>query len=235
MTKPVALGDAISAQVRRYRNAKGLSVRALSEECTKLGMPSLTEASLRNIERKSGEGNDRGRRRVSVEELVVLAEALGVPPVVLAFPVDDAASVEVRPGLELPTLDALRWFTAEGPPAPDDIDRFHGIGEYDPKTGKYGFGRRDPLTGLYEWYATDATWEQGAAPVLLLRQFVARVSEWFEHAATADVEQRQRLLSAIHATIAEMRRRGMPPPPLPPALGGPRKEEVNRGGSDQED
>lgn len=235
MTEPVGLDAAIASQVRRYRLAKNWSVRQLAEECQKQGMASLTEASLGNIER--GLRGDsapakRTRRRVLVEELAVLAKVLEVSPILLIFPVDTMAEIEVVPGQVAPILDALRWFTAEGPLFPDDTDRFHGIGQYDPQAGQWGFGQRDPLTGLYEWYG-EPTWEQGAAPVILLRQFVARVSEWFELAPTADEEQRKRLMAAIHATLAEMRRRGMPAPLLPPALAGPRKEGGERGGSDQ--
>jgi transcriptional regulator with XRE-family HTH domain len=234
MTEPVGLDAAIASQVRRYRIAKDWSVRQLAEECQKLGMTTLTEASLGNIERgqRAGSGAERGRRRVLVAELAVLAKALDVPPVLLIFPVDNMPEVEVIPGQVAPVLDALRWFTAEGPFSPDDIDRFHGGGQYDPQRDRWGFGRRDTASGFYEWYH-EPTWEQGAAPVILLRQFVDRVTDWLNLAPIADVEQRQQLLAAIHAILAEMRRRGMPAPPLPPALDSPRGKGDEHGGPDQ--
>jgi transcriptional regulator with XRE-family HTH domain len=241
MTEPVGLDAAIASQVRRYRLAKNWSVRQLAEECQKLGMSSLTEASLGNIERgqKAGSGAKRGVRRVLVEELVVLAKALDVPPILLVFPVDKAPTIEVTPGHVMPTWDALRWFTAEGPIAPDDIDRMYGAGQYDPRAEKYGHGKRDPITGLYEWYdAPDAAWEQGAAPVVLLRQLFEQVHEWSEHASQADEERRARMLAAIRGTIAEMRRRGHVLPALPAGLSptdDQRKGGASRGGPDQAD
>lgn len=216
MTEPLALGDAISSQIRRYRLAKEWSVRRLAEECQRLGAPGLTEASLGNIER-GHRGGQRGTRRVLAEELIVLAQALDVAPILLVFPLDAAPTIEVSPGRVVSTWDALRWFTGEGPISPDNIDRFHGAGQYDPQSDKLGHGHRDPQTGMFEWYA-DATWEAGAWPAVLMRQLVDEVGEWLHRAPTAGQEERQRLLARIRATLAEMRRRGMPPPPLPEGI-----------------
>lgn len=237
MTEPVAVGDALSSQIRRYRLAKNWSVKRLALECERLGMPGLTESSLGNIERGQKENAKRGTRRVLVEELIVLAKALEVPPILLIFPVDKAPTIEVTPGRTMSTWDALRWFTAEGPIAPDDIDRTYGAGQYDPRAEKYGYGERDPITGLFEWYESpDATWEQGAAPVVLLRQLFDQVREWLDRAATADPEQRGTMLATIRGTLAEMRRRGHILPELPEGL-SPADDRRNggaeRGGSDQ--
>lgn len=109
MTEPMALTHAISAQVRRHRLAKNWSVRRLAEECERLGLPALNEASLGNIER----GGLRGPRRVTVDELVVLARALSVQPIFLVFPVETATEIEVMPGAVWPIWDALRWFAGE--------------------------------------------------------------------------------------------------------------------------
>lgn len=241
MTESVGLDDAISSQVRRYRLAKNWSVRQLAEECQRLGMASLTEASVGNIERgqKAGSGAKRGIRRVLVEELTVLAKALEVPPILLVFPVDTAPTIEVAPGQVMPTWDALRWFTAEGPMNPDGTDRAFGPGQYDPAApDQLGYGKQDPATGLYEWYEpAEAAWEQSAAPVLLLRQLGGQVRHWLDTAPRSDDEQRRAMLATIRATLAEMRRRGMPAPALPEGLTNinhPGKGGSERGRSDQE-
>jgi len=97
--------------------------------CVDRGLADISEQSLKNLE--------SGRRTsLTVAELLVLADVLGVPPVILLFPVGSSATVEVLPGRAVPTWDALAWFTGETPlerPAPEgtaraalDVFRHHG-------------------------------------------------------------------------------------------------------------
>ncbi|MEU3099903.1 XRE family transcriptional regulator [Streptomyces sp. NPDC006967] len=80
---------------------------------------------------------ESGRKTsITVAEVVVLADVLGVPPVALLFPLGSSATVEALPGREVSTWDALAWFTGESPltePARDgsardilDLFRQHG-------------------------------------------------------------------------------------------------------------
>lgn len=115
VTQPSGIDDAIASQVRRYRLLKNWSVRQLAEECQKLGAPQLTSASLGNIERGQAEGAKRARRRVLVSELIVLARALQVPPVLLVIPLGHERTVAVAPDLDVDTWDAAKWFTGEAP------------------------------------------------------------------------------------------------------------------------
>ncbi len=58
-----------------------------AEECQRLGAPRLTEASIGNIERtKHGQ---RKRREVTVDEVFVLAYALGMPPLLMMIPLGE--------------------------------------------------------------------------------------------------------------------------------------------------
>jgi transcriptional regulator with XRE-family HTH domain len=115
MTQPQAIDDVIAAQVRQYRLMKGWSVRQLADECTALGAPQLTVASLGNIERGQDPDAKRPRRRVGVAELAVLASALDVPPLALIVPTDDSR-VEVTDHLSMTPLQAIDWFTGMRPP-----------------------------------------------------------------------------------------------------------------------
>lgn len=84
-----------------------MSAQQLADRCAALGFP-LGRSVIANFE--------NGRRpTISVPELLVLAYALGVPPIALLFPVGREATVEPLPGRTAPTWDALRWFTGEGP------------------------------------------------------------------------------------------------------------------------
>jgi transcriptional regulator with XRE-family HTH domain len=108
-----SLGEAIATQIRKHRLRKGWSVRRLAEECERLGMPTLTEASLGNIERGQREDAKRTQRRVLVEELAVLARALGVPPVLLMLPLGSEPTVQPTPGFSASTWDVAKWWAGD--------------------------------------------------------------------------------------------------------------------------
>ncbi len=91
MTKSVS--DVVAERVRRCRKEAGWTARQLSEECQRLGAASLTVASLGNIER-----TDRGtrkRREVTVDEVFVLAYALGVPPLLMMIPLGENDELQI--------------------------------------------------------------------------------------------------------------------------------------------
>lgn len=112
---PARFTRAVAGQVHRHRKERGWSAQRLSEECAKLGFdfPRSTLADL-----------ESGRRaHVSVAELLVLAAALGIPPLLLIFPVGSSEGAEVLPGEVRPVFRAAQWFAGEGPfPGPEDAD-----------------------------------------------------------------------------------------------------------------
>jgi transcriptional regulator with XRE-family HTH domain len=95
----------IAGEVRRYRQEHQMSAQQLADRCAELGMP-IARSVLANLE--------SGRRdSVSVAEILVLARALRVPPVLLVFPLGREESIEVLPDQRVATWDALRWFSGE--------------------------------------------------------------------------------------------------------------------------
>lgn len=83
-----------------------------AKRCAEVGGPALSLASLTNIESgRPGEDGER-RRDVTVDELFILAEALGVSPLSLLFPEDVGPDgmVEVLPGRTVTLGAALNWF-----------------------------------------------------------------------------------------------------------------------------
>lgn len=102
------LSGVVAQQVNTIRKRAGMNREMLAETCRALGAPdTLTAIAVGNIERH--------RRAVTTDELAIFARALGVPPVLLLFPVGTAEEVEVLPGQQLPTWQAAKWFTGEGP------------------------------------------------------------------------------------------------------------------------
>lgn len=90
-----------------------MSIQQLSNEVERLGLP-IDRPVLSNLE--------NGRRHtVSVPELMVLAAALRVPPLLLAFPLGHTAAAEPLPDVTVSPWQALNWAAglADGPP--DDM------------------------------------------------------------------------------------------------------------------
>jgi transcriptional regulator with XRE-family HTH domain len=98
----------ISAEIGRrvafHRERLDLSAQQLAGRCAELGMPSVSRVVITKLE--------NGRREaVSTAELQVLARALDVPPVLLLFPLGQAETVEVLPGLNVDPYAAIEWFS----------------------------------------------------------------------------------------------------------------------------
>jgi transcriptional regulator with XRE-family HTH domain len=100
-----------------------MSAQQLAEACGKLGME-IPRAVLANLE--------NGRRAtVSAAELLVLAEALSVPPLLLLFPLGHADEVEALPNRrDAPHVAAKRFIGENGSDAPGVYDLFQNHEHY---------------------------------------------------------------------------------------------------------
>jgi transcriptional regulator with XRE-family HTH domain len=102
--------DVVGTRVREIRNRQGLTVEALAQRCTSSGLPHLTPNALYLIEGGGrGKSGTRSRRRVTVEELLGLSVALGVPPLALLLPEDAADEFAVTPEVAASAEDAFQW------------------------------------------------------------------------------------------------------------------------------
>lgn len=99
------LTRSIAAEIKRRRTELRWSAQKLSDACGELGFefPRSTLADL-----------ESGRRKhLSVAELIALAAALGVPPLLLIYPVGRKAEAEVWPGEVRPAFRSALWFSGE--------------------------------------------------------------------------------------------------------------------------
>lgn len=94
--------------VRGRRKALNLTAAGLAKRTAELGYP-VSRVAIGKIENGHREG------KFDLAELVVLAAALGIPPVMLIYPDLPHGSVEVLPGLERYATDALEWFVGDSP------------------------------------------------------------------------------------------------------------------------
>lgn len=94
----------VATAIKRARS--GRSAQWLADETDGLGFP-ISRAAIANYESGRKKGLDLG-------ELLVLAAALRVPPLVLLFPDLPDGSVEALPGLTVDSWEAAAWFSGEG-------------------------------------------------------------------------------------------------------------------------
>lgn len=92
---------------------KGHSAQWLADETERLGYP-ISRSAIANYE--------NGRKKaLDIAELMVIAAALDVPPVMLLFPEQPDGPVEVLPGEIVPSIVAAEWFSgAEALPSASD-------------------------------------------------------------------------------------------------------------------
>lgn len=101
-------GSVFAERMRHFRVQRNrMSIKDLQKVCHELGSD-LKEASLTNLERST----PANRRRVTVQDWLTIAAALGVPPSALLIPTDAVATngqVELVPGQPVAISDALLW------------------------------------------------------------------------------------------------------------------------------
>ncbi|MBU8859652.1 MULTISPECIES: helix-turn-helix transcriptional regulator [unclassified Micromonospora] len=101
----------IATQIRNWRNVRGLSAQQLSERCASIGYP-IPRNIIANIE--------TGRRgSITVPEVIIIAMALNVPPILLIYPVGKELAVRTSPRQDCGTFYAARWFMGDTRPTPD--------------------------------------------------------------------------------------------------------------------
>lgn len=182
----------IGKQIAYFRVRADLSAQELATRCAKLGLPSLSRVVIAKLE-------NGHREAVSTAELKVLAAALGVPPVLLLFPLGRVQAVEVLPGRDAHPWDGIRWFTGEIP----DLDG----GEPD--------GRESPISlySLHHVFVSQWSQEQQAAAAALKAAMETGTPEAIRK-ARAQLEGAS-YLPVIRKT---MRALGHIPPDLPPEI-----------------
>lgn len=101
-----ATAKRIGEQVAKRRKEAGMTAQGLAERCKELGVP-IHRTTITKIE--------GGRSRFDLGELLILAAALDVPPILLLYPGLPDEAVEVIPGETVTSWDAYEWATGVAP------------------------------------------------------------------------------------------------------------------------
>lgn len=100
------LTERVAGAVRSRRTVLGLTAAELAER-TSVGKP-LTRAVISDLE--------TGRKKsLEVSELLTLAAALDIPPILLLFPGYPDGTVEVVPGAERKSIESAGWVSGQFP------------------------------------------------------------------------------------------------------------------------
>lgn len=193
-----------------------LTVQGLADRCTDLGLQ-LDRSVIAKLEKGL-------RQTITIGEILVLARALDVPPVLLVFPIGHDAEVEVLPDQVVSTWDAAKWFAGDEPLILRDE-------------------KGDPATlGADEL----AAWNGGVSPVPLFREHDRLLAQRAAaqtmlagayRAASQATSDEQKQLQKLRAESEErhvreierslwdlrahLQREGFTPPPLPAELEPP--------------
>lgn len=201
------LALAIAGEVRRHRQAQGLSAQQLADRCAAIGMP-IQRSVLANLE--------SGRRTtVTVAEVLVLAHALGVPPGVLMFPVGHKQQCEVLPGGYLEPDFAVDWLSGRAFISQDVADEFFvtplglirlhqdAVKKLQQQLRKRGAAAARAVTAEYEYVAAAERAARVESEILLVEQQLRQLGSDLVHEQASEhdllTRQREELVEEVSA------------------------------------
>ncbi|CAN5829695.1 hypothetical protein BH23ACT2_BH23ACT2_07340 [soil metagenome] len=97
----------LADRVKEHRKGRGWSQQRLAEEMAGLGYP-IDRVTLSKLEA----GNTRAEN-ASMQEVLVLAAALDVPPALLFLPLGEGLDVRITPAVQIGAEMAFAWWCGE--------------------------------------------------------------------------------------------------------------------------
>jgi len=202
----------VGAQVAAQRKRLGWTGAELVSRCEALGYSKLSASAVSKIE-------TGGRDGLTLAELLVLAAALGVPPVSLVFPLAGAGDVNTTPATRVSAWEAASWLAGEEPleePAAEGTPRGDLEDHRNHALGVQAAFQSDRLaTERRRLASKTADPEQ--------RELAEENAAAFERIARKDC-------LALRTLRDDMRRRGLNPSALPREIAWLDDSDSNRGG-----
>jgi transcriptional regulator with XRE-family HTH domain len=104
MARARRISAVTARRVRVWRDRRDITAEELSARATDMGHP-LSRVAITQIE--------NGKRGISLDEALVLALALNVPPLLLLLPLDDVERVAITPKIAAHPDAVRRWLVGE--------------------------------------------------------------------------------------------------------------------------
>lgn len=194
-----AVGQRVAHLRTRRAGIQGrkLTTQALADRTAELGYPMD-----RSVIAKLEKGH---RQTITVPDVLVLAQALEVPPLLLLLPLGEQDSFEAAPGKDVSTTEALRWFLGERP-LPGTT--WEGLDTEDgsPTIARYRVHQQE----VERWFGQQRN-------ARLIREG-ALGPQWTSADAERELAEADRTVQNLRNLRQLMRAFDMTPPPLPPEL-----------------
>lgn len=100
----LSASDLAGRRIRQIRQKRGWTVKELAERCAEAGAPHITATVITNLETRR-----RASRQITVDELLVLAYILDVPPLLMFVPADGTETLQIADGIEKDSIEAGAW------------------------------------------------------------------------------------------------------------------------------
>lgn len=187
---------AVAARVRALRTAADMSGGKLAAKLEDLGV-AWNRTTLAKFETGA-------RRSISVEELLALSLALGVPPAMLLADPRAVAEVPLAEDVTVPAWDALRWMVGR--------EALHVV---DVSTAAADRNYSDAMAVIHAgWEIAEATLELTNREVRWAGSDELTLGE----ADRRDAARHRAALVRINASLSRLRSIGAPEPPLDPSV-----------------
>lgn len=187
--------DVIGPRIRDLRQRRGLTRDELAKKCVDLGAD-ISAAVLVNIETgRPDKTTGKRRRDITVDELLILALALDVPPARLLIPFDQAGDdrtwLQITETHDISSWGALFWLAGESERyLPSDNDE----GSVSPERRR--------------------AWREANVPIALYRTWLRQFDEVARHAYDGG-DKYDAALAALAGTLNALSMNGFSPPPTP--------------------
>lgn len=115
----MSASDLAGHRIREFRQRRGWTAKELADRCAEAGAPHITATVITNLETRR-----RRTRQITLDELLVLACVLKVPPILLFLPLNDGERLEITPAISTDPVPSALWLSGliASPNMPDIAD-----------------------------------------------------------------------------------------------------------------
>lgn len=98
--------DLAGQRIRQFRQQHEWTAKELADRCAEIGAPHITATVITNLETRR-----RASRQITVDEALVLAYVLEVPPILLFLPLSDGEHLEITPSISTDPVSSVLWLS----------------------------------------------------------------------------------------------------------------------------